>query len=257
MMKKTALITGGARGIGLGISEALAKEGFNLAICGTKNESEAVGSLEILKEHGAEILYIKADISVREDREKIISEIKSRFGTLNLLVNNAGVAPSNRVDILDADEESFDRLININLKGPYFLTRLAAKWMVDEKNADSSFQGMVINISSISSDTPSVNRGDYCISKAGVGMATKLWAVRLAEFDIPVYEIRPGIIMTDMTSGVKEKYDNLIADGITLQKRWGFPEDVGKAAAMLARGDMAYSTGSVFNIDGGLTVNRL
>ena len=256
-MKKTALITGGARGIGLGISEALAKEGFNLAVCGTKDENEVGGSLEILKLHGAEVLYIKADISSGKDRERIISEIKSRFGTLNLLVNNAGVAPSSRVDILDADEESFDRLININLKGPYFLTRLAARWMVEKKNADSSFQGMIINISSISSDTPSVNRGDYCISKAGVGMATKLWAVRLAEFDIPVYEIRPGIIMTDMTSGVKEKYDKLIADGITLQKRWGFPEDVGKAAAMLARGDMAYSTGSVFNIDGGLTVNRL
>lgn len=256
-MKKTALVTGGARGIGLGISEALAKEGFDLAICGTKDESDVSDALGVPRMHGADVFYVKADISKEEDRERLIVEVKRHYGQLNLLVNNAGVAPSQRLDILDADEDSFDRLMNINLKGPYFLTKHVAKWMVAEKTADSSFQGMIINISSISSDVPSVNRGDYCISKAGIGMATKLWAVRLAEFDIPVYEIRPGIIMTDMTSGVKEKYDRLIEEGITLQKRWGFPEDIGKAAAMLARGDMAYSTGSVFNIDGGLTLNRL
>ncbi|OGV34181.1 MAG: 3-ketoacyl-ACP reductase [Lentisphaerae bacterium GWF2_45_14] len=255
-MRNAALVTGGARGIGLGISEALAKGGFDLAICGTKDERDVAESVDKLRAFGKEVLYIKSDISETDGREKIISEIKSRFGKLNLLVNNAGVAPSKRVDILDADEESFDRLININLKGPYFLTRLAAAWMVEQKGAEPSFQGMIINISSVSSDAASVNRGDYCISKAGISMATKLWAVRMSEFDIPVYEIRPGIIMTEMTSGVKEKYDNLIANGITLQKRWGFPEDIGRAVAMLARGDMAYSTGSVFNIDGGLTVSR-
>jgi 3-oxoacyl-[acyl-carrier protein] reductase len=176
---------------------------------------------------------------------------------LHVLVNNAGVAPKVRADILEASEESFERLIKINLQGPYFLTQAVANWMVSQKNADPAFEGCIVNISSISASVASPNRGEYCISKAGISMATKLWAVRLSEFGIPVYEVRPGIIKTDMTAAVQAKYDALIAEGLLLQPRWGLPEDVGRAVAMLVRGDMAYSTGQVFVVDGGLTVERL
>jgi 3-oxoacyl-[acyl-carrier protein] reductase len=159
--------------------------------------------------------------------------------------------------LLDATEESFDRLISINLRGPYFLTQLVAQWMVEQRAADSSFSGVVVNVSSISATVASVNRGDYCLSKAGVAMATQLWAARLAEFGIQVYEVRPGVIRTDMTSGVVEKYDKLIADGLTVDPRWGTPEDVGRAVGVLARGEFSYATGNVIMIDGGLTLPRL
>jgi NAD(P)-dependent dehydrogenase (short-subunit alcohol dehydrogenase family) len=163
-----------------------------------------------------------------------------------------------RADILDATEESFDRLMAINLKGPYFLTQAAAKWMARQSQAaGKGWRGCIINISSVSAAVASVNRGDYCITKAGIAMASMLWAARLAEFGIDVYEIRPGIIATDMTAGVTEKYDRLIAGGLTIEKRWGTPEDVGKAAATLARGDVPYATGQVLHVDGGMTVARL
>jgi NAD(P)-dependent dehydrogenase (short-subunit alcohol dehydrogenase family) len=174
-----------------------------------------------------------------------------------VLVNNAGVAPSVRADVLEADEESFDRLIQINLKGPYFLTQAVAKWMIDQRKAESAFRGCIVNVSSVSATVASVNRGDYCISKAGIAMATQLWAARLAEFGIDVFEVRPGIIATDMTSGVKEKYDRLIEGGLLLNKRWGTPADVGKTIAALARGEVPYAPGQVLVIDGGLTLQRL
>jgi NAD(P)-dependent dehydrogenase (short-subunit alcohol dehydrogenase family) len=171
-------------------------------------------------------------------------------------VNNAGIAPPARDDILAATEHSFDKVFEVNLKGPYFLTQAVARWMIEQRQADSAFDGVIINISSISAELASTNRGDYCMARAGTSMATKLWAVRLAEFGIRVYEIRPGVISTDMTAPVKEKYDKLIAEGLTLERRWGTPEDVGRAAAALARGDFPYATGQVVNIDGGLMAPR-
>jgi NAD(P)-dependent dehydrogenase (short-subunit alcohol dehydrogenase family) len=181
--------------------------------------------------------------------------VHQRFGRLDLLVNNAGVAPRERRDILEATRESFDRLLRINLRGPYFLTQAAARYMLERKSTD--FRGCILFITSISAVAASVNRGEYCISKAGLAMASLLWAARLAGEGIRVYEVRPGIIRTDMTAGVAANYDRLIAEGLTLQRRWGTPEDVGRAVAMLARGDLDYSTGQVLVVDGGLSVRRL
>jgi 3-oxoacyl-[acyl-carrier protein] reductase len=254
--RQVALVTGGARGIGLGISTALAEAGFMLAINGRRSETEVADALSSLRQIGAKILYLQADVARRSDHATMIDAIQQTFGRLDVLVNNAGVAPEVRADILDATEESFDRLMSINLKGPYFLTQAAARYMIAHKPA-SDWRGRIINVSSISATIASVNRGDYCISKAGVAMATQLWATRLAEFGIDVYEIRPGVIATDMTAGVKEKYDRLFANGLTLEKRWGVPEDVGRAAAALAKGDIPYATGQVLTIDGGLSIPRL
>ena len=257
-MRKTALITGGARGIGFGISTALAKEGCDIVVCGTKDESQAADSLAALRAYGTEVLYCKCDISSKDARAQMLDTIKSRLGRLDFLVNNAGIAPKERKDILDADEESFESLVKTNLQGPYFLTQAAARWMIEQKKSDPSVAGTIVNVSSVSASVASVSRGEYCISKAGVAMATKLWAARLAEFGITVFEIRPGIIKTDMTSGVQAKYDKIIAEGqLLLQSRWGLPEDIGRAVAMLCRGELSYSTGSVINVDGGMTVPRL
>ncbi|MCF6333992.1 MAG: 3-ketoacyl-ACP reductase [Draconibacterium sp.] len=253
----SALITGGSRGIGLGIAKELAKAGFNLAINGVRNRESVQAVLNELKEFGIEIIYVQGDISKKEDREKILQSVTSEFGQLNVLVNNAGIAPKERKDILEASEESFDHILDINLKGSYFLTQLCAKHMVEQKKEAPGFHCCIINVSSVSATVASVNRGEYCISKAGIAMATKLWAARLGEFDIPVYEIQPGIIKTDMTAGVIEKYDKLFDAGLSIQKRWGLPEDVGKVAAAMATGMMPYSTGQVVLVDGGMTVRRL
>jgi NAD(P)-dependent dehydrogenase (short-subunit alcohol dehydrogenase family) len=187
----------------------------------------------------------------------MLDAIGIHFGCLHVLVNNAGIAPKERRDVLDATEESFEQLIRTNLQGPYFLTQAVAKWMIEQKKTDANFAGCIVNVSSISATVASVNRGDYCISKAGVAMASQLWAARLGEFEIPVYEVRPGVITTDMTSGVTAKYAKLLSEGLAILKRWGTPEDVGKVVAALARGDMPYSTGTVIMVDGGLTVQRL
>ena len=206
---------------------------------------------------GCEVLYVQADVGDGSARQRLIEAVKSRFGRLHVLVNNAGVAPITRADILEATKESFDRVLGINLRGPYFLTQACANWMIEQKKADAAFRGSIVNVSSISATVASVNRGEYCISKAGVSMATQLWAARLGEYEIPVYEVRPGVIKTDMTAGVEAKYDRLLADGLAVQRRWGTPEDVGKAVAALVRGDFPYSTGQVVMVDGGLTVPRL
>lgn len=239
-MKRVALVTGGSRGIGLGIARCLLQEGFEVAICGLRPTCEH-----------KEFFYCQCDVGNREDRARLLQAIRTRFGRLDVLVNNAGIAPRVRADILDATEESFDEIIRTNLKGPYFLTQAVAQWMIEQKS------GCIINISSISATVASINRGDYCISKAGIAMATKLWAARLGEFNIPVYEVRPGVIRTDMTAPVTAKYDKLFAEGLAIQSRWGTPEDVGKVVAALARGDFPYSTGAVIMVDGGLTVQRL
>ena len=255
--KKVALVTGGTRGIGLGISLQLAESGFDLAVNGRREEPEVADSLEKIESLGATVLYCQADVAVAAARSQMLNEIRERFGRLDLLVNNAGVAPEVRTDLLDATEESFDRLIAINLRGPYFLTQEVARWMVEQRQRESTFAGMIVNITSVSAALASVNRGDYCISKAGISMATQLWAIRLAEYGIDVFEVRPGVIRTDMTSGVAEVYNKRIAEGLTLEPRWGTPEDVGKAVGLLARGELSYATGNVLVVDGGLTVPRL
>jgi NAD(P)-dependent dehydrogenase (short-subunit alcohol dehydrogenase family) len=255
--KRVALVTGGSRGIGLGIAAALADSGFDLAINGVRDESQVANAIDSLRERCGNVHYCRGDVASGADRIAILDEVRSRFGRLDVLVNNAGVAPSVRADILEASEESFDRVLGINLKGPFFLTQRAAQWMIDERRADATFRGVVVNISSVSATEVSINRGDYCISKAGVAMATQLWAHRLAEHGIAVYEVRPGVIRTDMSAPVAEKYDKLIADGLTVENRWGMPDDVGRAVAMLARGELTYATGNVLNIDGGLTLRRL
>jgi len=256
-MKKVALITGAGRGIGLGIAKRLAADGCDIAIADIHDELVVKDALAELKKLGADVLYCRADVSDSNARARLLAEIKNRFGRLNVLVNNAGVAPKVRADILEATEESYEWVMKINLQGPYFLTQAAARWMVEQKKQEAAFAGCIVNISSVSATVASPSRGEYCLSKAGVSMATCLWAARLGEFNIPVYEIRPGIIQTDMTAAVKEKYDKLIAAGLLVQPRWGMPEDIGKAVAMLARGDLAYSTGQVIMVDGGQTVQRL
>jgi len=256
-MNKVALVTGGSRGIGLGIARALSANGFDLAINGVRPEDTVSSTLEVLRKLGTKVQYCQGDISIASDRDKIVSSAKEKFGALHVLVNNAGVAPLVRSDVLETTEESFDRVLSINLKGPYFLCQAAANWMIEQKKGDLSFTGCIINVSSVSAIVASVNRGEYCISKAGIAMTTQLFAVRLGEFDIPVFEVQPGIISTDMTAAVKEKYDKLLANGLTVQNRWGFPEDVGKAVAALASGNFQFSTGQVVMVDGGLTLRRM
>jgi len=256
-MKKVALITGGSRGIGLGIAQCLAREGFDLAINGMRPESAVANVLEELRATGRDVIYCRGNLAITADRNDMIERVREHFGRLNVLVNNAGMAPRERRDILEATEESFDEVIQTNLKGNYFLTQLAANWMVAQKQADPAFRACIVNISSISATVVSVNRGEYCISKAGISMATQLFAARLGEFDIPVYEVRPGVIATDMTSGVKDKYDKLITEGLCVTRRWGQPEDVGKAVAALAVGGFPYSTGQIIMVDGGMTIPRL
>lgn len=255
--KPIALVTGGARGIGRGICNALAQEGYDIVFCDILDAAQVSDVVGELEERGSCAVYIRADVSLREDRERLITTIRREFGALHLLVNNAGVAPATRADILEATEESFDRLVSINLRGPYFLTRLAAAYMVEQKKNDASFSGSIQFIGSIRAVVAGVDHGDYCITKAGIAMASKLFAVRLAEFGITCYEIRPGIIRTDMTRGAREKYDTLIAGGLTLERRWGTPADIGRCSAMLARGDLPYATGQVLVLDGGLTVQAL
>jgi NAD(P)-dependent dehydrogenase (short-subunit alcohol dehydrogenase family) len=192
-----------------------------------------------------------------QDRQRAIDAVKQEFGRLDVLVNNAGVAPSVRADILEASEESYDRVMGINLKGPYFLTQAAAGWMIEQRKERPDDWMCVVNISSCSAYAASPSRGEYCLSKAAVSMATKLYAARLAEHNIGVYEIRPGIIATDMTAAVKDKYDKLIAEGLTPIKRWGLPGDVAAAAATCARGELKFSTGEVINVDGGFHLRTL
>ncbi len=252
-----ALITGGSRGIGLGIAKELANAGFSLAINGVREQKSVQPVLDELSGLGIDVIYAQGDISKKEDREKVFQTVVDKFGKLNVLVNNAGVAPRERKDILEATEEIYNEVLEINLRGPYFLTQLFANHMVKNKKQDPNFPCCIINVSSVSATMASVNRGEYCISKAGIAMATKLWAARLGEFDIPVYEIQPGVIKTDMTSGVTEKYDRMFEQGLSLQKRWGLPEDVGKVAAAMATGMLPYSTGQVVKVDGGMTVQQL
>lgn len=284
-MNPTALVTGGSRGIGLAIAKKLCSMDYDVAINGVRPAEQVSGVLEELRASGTQVIYCQGDVGSDVDRAQIVRTLKNEFGRLNVLVNNAGVAPRERLDPLRASAESFDRLMRINLRGPFFLTQAIAGWMVEQKTAGSavagsddhagagaqaatddrsvadaetpSFSGAIINIGSISATVVSPERADYCMSKAGFAMHSRVWAVRLAEYGIPVYEVRPGVIRTDMTSAVTEKYDRLIAGGLTAQPRWGTPDDVARAVGALAGGDFPYSTGEVIMVDGGLTIHRL
>lgn len=254
-MQKVAIVTGGCRGIGLGIARALAADGCSLALTGRKPESDVSHVLDELREAGVAVAYFQSDVSDAADRKKLVSSVTEHFGKIDILVNNAGVAPKERLDILKATEESFDYVVDINLKGPYFLTQEVANAMIADDHENSG--RCIINITSISSTVASPSRGEYCISKAGQSMSTNLFAVRLAEFGISVFEVRPGVIQTDMTAGATEKYDRLFEEGLALQPRWGQIDDVGKVVASFARGDFPYSTGTSVLVDGGMLVDRL
>jgi 3-oxoacyl-[acyl-carrier protein] reductase len=265
-MNPVALITGASRGIGRGIALALAQIGYDLVLNYASNVKAATEtsadcrSAAQAKGHTVRAEIVRADISNAKDRQEVIAFSRSQFQRLDMLVNNAGVAPQVRADLLEATEDSFDRLIATNVKGPYFLTQLAARWMIEQQQAQRSPalpRPKIITISSISAYTASTNRGDYCVSKAALSMLTPLFAARLAEHGIQVYEIRPGVIATDMTGPVKEKYDRLIAEGLTPIQRWGTPEDVGKAVVAIAQDLLPFSTGEVINVDGGFHLRRL
>ncbi len=249
-----AIVTGGARGIGLGIARALAATGWDLAIVGVRPPTDVGSVVDELQTHGGRVQYVQADIGDSQQRGGVVTEVTGELGTPSALINNAGRAPRVRADLLEATEESFEELVRTNLQGPYFLTQSVANAMLASPSATR--RGIVF-ITSVSAEMASVNRGDYCVSKAGLSMAAKLFAVRLAPADIPVYEVRPGIIATDMTAGVKDKYDQRIADGLIPDARWGTPEDVGKVVAMLLSSEVRYATGSVVHVDGGLTIPRL
>jgi NAD(P)-dependent dehydrogenase (short-subunit alcohol dehydrogenase family) len=257
MANKVALVTGGSRGIGFGIARHLAADGCSLVINGVREPGTVQGALEELRGHGVEAVYSRGDMGSTADREQVMADTMAAFGRLDVLVNNAGMTSPGRLDILEATEANFDRVMAVNAKGPWFLCQAAAHVMIKQKEADPSFRGVMINVTSMNVTVVTTNRGDYCISKAALAMGTQLWASRLAEFDIDCYEIRPGIIATDMTAPVTDKYTKLIAGGITLNRRWGTPDDIGRAAAALARGDIPYATGQVIVIDGGFTMVRL
>jgi 3-oxoacyl-[acyl-carrier protein] reductase len=251
---RVALVTGGTRGIGLGIARALAADGWRLALCGVR-EPEAVRS--VVDEFAGRATYFQADIGRPDDRTRLAAAIASQFGAVNALINNAGRAPRVRADILEAAEDSFEELLRINLQGPYFLTQALARQMAARRSVDPSFTGAIVFVTSVSAEMVSIARGEYCVSKAGLAMAARLFAVRLAPLAIPVYEVRPGIIATDMTAVVRDVYDARIADGLVPERRWGQPDDIGRTVAALARGDLPYATGSVIHVDGGLALPRL
>ncbi len=265
--RPAAIVTGASRGIGKGIAKELASLGYDLVVNhfdftteGQPDESRAVQTQKEIKELGAKCESLRGDVSSAEDRNSLVALARSKFGRCDMLVNNAGVAPLKRMDILEVSKESFDRVMGINLKGPYFLTQQVANWMIEQKKThpESATGGFrIVNTGSISAYTSSPARGEYCVSKAGISMMTMLYADRLAEYGIGVFEIRPGIIATDMTSVVKDKYDKLIAEGLTPIKRWGQPEDIAKAVGAIAEGRLDFSTGQVINVDGGFHLRRL
>ena len=251
-MKKTVIVTGASRGIGRAVSLKLAADGFAVVAAARGTAEKAAEYVGELQKLSPESIYVSADISSEEDRRRLVDTAFDRFGGLDILVNNAGVAPTERRDILEMTEESMQRLLDINLKGTFFLTQYAANRMLAAKCGE-----MIINVTSMSAYTASISRGGYCISKAGLSMATELFAARLAEYGINVYEIRPGIIRTDMTAAVTEKYEAMIAGGLLPISRMGTPEDIAGAVSAVASGALPYSTGEVINVDGGFHIRTL
>jgi 3-oxoacyl-[acyl-carrier protein] reductase len=255
--RRVALVTGGTRGIGFGIASALAVEGWTLALSGLREEHEATDAIGALHARGAQVLYVRSDVAVAADRQHLLETVVARFGGLDARVNNAGRAPRVRTDLLDATEESFEDIVRTNLQGPYFLTQRAAPLLVARARQEPARPPAIVFVTSVSAEHASINRGEYCVSKAGLAMAVRLFAARLAPEGVPVYEVRPGIIATDMTAGVKDVYDERIAGGLVPEGRWGQPADVGRAVAALLRGDVPYATGTVVHVDGGLSIPRL
>lgn len=256
-MRKIALITGGTRGIGLGIAKKLAHEGIDLALNGVRPDSEVREVLDELRQLGVRVEYFPGNIAEKVDRERILNGVKAKFGVLNFFINNAGVAPRVRADVLEVAEEDFDHLMDINMRGTFFLTQAFANWMVELKKVDASSDFSIVTITSVSARLASTNRAAYCMAKAGLSMMSQVFAVKLAEFGIPVFEIQPGVIETDMTEKVKEIYQERIQKGLTLEPRMGKPEDIGKIVAALLRGDLSYATGQIIAVDGGMMVGRL
>jgi NAD(P)-dependent dehydrogenase (short-subunit alcohol dehydrogenase family) len=250
--RRTAIVTGGTRGIGLGIARALAAEGWQIVVSGVRPAADVGGVLDELAGLGGTAHYCASDIASAADRARLVADSVERFGAIDALVNNAGRAPAVRADILDAGEESFEALMRTNLQGPYFLTQQVARHMAERGRGTG-----IVFVTSVSAELASINRGDYCVSKAGLAMAARLFAVRLAPHAIPVFEVRPGVIATDMTARVKDVYDQRIAGGLVPEGRWGTPADVGRVVAALLRGEAPYATGSVIHVDGGLALGRL
>ncbi len=252
----SALVTGGSRGIGLGIAQRLLADGYQVVINGMRDREAVAETLEELS-HLGDITYVAADVGTADGRSYLVAETLAVVERLDVLVNNAGITSPGRKDILEATEEDLDTVLAVNLKGPLFLTQSLARHMIEEHEADPAFRGRIVNITSISAAVATPNRSEYCISKADLSMTTMLWATRLAEYGIDVFEVRPGVIQTDMTAPVAEKYESLIANGLTLDRRFGMPEDVAAVVAALAAGDIPYSTGQILTVDGGLTIARL
>jgi len=257
MDERVALVTGAGRGIGRGIAIALAKRSWTVIINYRKDATAATETLDVVKRDGGAGAVIQADVANAADRSRLVDEMLARYGRVDLLVNNAGIAPRHRADILETSEASYDEVMAVNLKGPFFLTQLIARLMIQLLDDGVIDHPKIINIGSLSAYTSSTNRGEYCLSKAGVAMMTALYADRLAASGITVYEVRPGVIETDMTQAVKAKYDQLIAEGLTPIQRWGQPEDVARAVVAIAEGALPFSTGEVINVDGGFHLHRL
>jgi 3-oxoacyl-[acyl-carrier protein] reductase len=255
--RNTAIITGSGRGIGRGIAVQLAKKNWNIVINDVNNPEPPNETLQLVKAEGSDGLIILADVTSATDRQRLVDETMSVYGRIDLLVNNAGIGPRQRLDILEISEQSMQEVLMVNLIGPFFLSQLVARTMIGLINQKVIENPKIVNIGSISAFTSSTSRAEYCISKAGVAMTTLLYADRLAAHGINVYEIRPGIIETPMTAGVKDKYDKLISEGITPIKRWGKPDDIGKAILSIAEGYLPFSTGQVINVDGGFHIQRL
>lgn len=255
---RVAIVTGGTRGIGFGIAQALAGRGWSLALCGMRGGAEVRPALDALRTSGSpEVRYVPCDVGSREDRERFVNAIGTWFGGVDALVNNAGRAPRVRADLLDATEDSFEELMRSNLQGPYFLTRQVAPMLTSTAGRHASRPSTIVFVTSVSAEMASVTRGDYCVSKAGLAMAVKLFAARLAQDRVSVFEVRPGIIRTDMTAGVASAYDARIESGLVPEHRWGLPHDVGAVVSSMVQGDIPYSTGSVVHVDGGLSIPRL
>lgn len=256
--RPVAVITGASRGIGRAVAISLASEGYDIAAIARSVDSEGMELLgPEVEKLGAEFFPIGLDISCTGCQKEVVSNILDRYGRIDILVNNAGVAPLQRNDLLEMTEESYDRVMNINLRGPVFFAQKVAKEMMWLRNQVDNYRPVIVFITSVSATLSSVNRAEYCVSKSGLSMAALIFADRLSKEEILVYEVRPGIIKTDMTAKIKDKYDKLIGEGLVPQKRWGLPEDIGKAVASLARGDWAFSTGTIFEISGGLNIHKL
>lgn len=255
-MAKVAIVTGGGRGIGLAHVKQLAADGYKIVATGTSPEEAYQPAFNEVRRNGGEVTYFQKDIAAAQDRAQCVKAAVKKYGRIDVLVNNAGVAPAVRADILETTEESWERVLNINLKGTMFFTQLVAKQMMTQDPVDG-MRGIIVNTGSVSSYASSVNRVEYCVSKAGISMLTKVYADRLAGAGIYVYEVRPGVIDTDMTQAAKEKYDKLIAEDIFPIARWGRPEDVALAVSMLCEGKLRYTSGQVINVDGGYHIQRL